>query len=191
MAIDSKPIPSQVTQYTDAMALAAAVAGGLVDATEALAAAVAGGLVDATGALAAAVAGGLVDATGAVAATETALQATQVEIEARSNVNRFIPPDLLQKHPGVAKAFASVSAGGLLNDTPYNLASLTDNGVGDRTLVWDTDFSTATYKLTYGWSEIVGASAYAYFDASTALVGSANLLVSSDIGTYVVAFGDQ
>ena len=38
MAIDSKPIPTQVTQYTDAMALAASVAGGLVTAAQSFAA---------------------------------------------------------------------------------------------------------------------------------------------------------
>ena len=72
-------------------------------------------------------------------------QADQAAIEAETNENTYIPPDLARHIPGVAKAWVMVDADGTMLSQYYNMTSVTDTGVGDRTMVWDTDFSTASY----------------------------------------------
>ena len=32
----------------------------------------------------------------------------------------------------------------------FNVTSITDNGVGDYTVTWDTDFANANYSVTFG-----------------------------------------
>ena len=83
-----------------------------------------------------------VDATASAAVwRQGVIQATQAALEAETNEDTCVPPDLIKHSPGVAKAWCTISAAGLLNSPDYNIASITDTGVGDRTIVIDTDFS--------------------------------------------------
>jgi hypothetical protein len=79
-----------------------------------------------------------------------AVAATQAEMEAASATGdaAFVTPGRTQYHPGVAKAWVQVPANGVITTSAsnsYNVASVTDNGTGDRTVVVDTDFSNTTY----------------------------------------------
>ena len=51
-------------------------------------------------------------------------------------------------HRGVAKSWVSIASSGAREDPYYNIASITDTGTGDRTVVIDTDHSTDTYVVT-------------------------------------------
>ena len=92
---------------------------------------------------------------GAVCAFEDAAggpsQADQAAIEGETNEDTYIPPDLLKHHPGVAKVwFSAESVGTWAINTSYNLTSLTDNGSGDGTATFATDFSGAYYAYAGG-----------------------------------------
>lgn len=90
----------------------------------------------------------------AIAALATDIpQATQSAIEAETDEDTYIPPDLLKHHPGAAKfwcKFDGTSAGPITPDLDYNVVDVTDNGTGDYTINIDTDFSTADYS-PYGF----------------------------------------
>ena len=75
-------------------------------------------------------------------------QATQTALEGETDEDTYAPPDLIKHSPGVAKGWCHIAAAGTLNSPDYNVASVTDTGVGDRTVVWDTDFSTAVYAAS-------------------------------------------
>ena len=58
--------------------------------------------------------------------------ATDAEIKAGSDVDAYVPPDLLSRHPGVAVAWGRVSSDGTLDTTDsYNVSS-TSRTVGDE-----------------------------------------------------------
>jgi len=75
-------------------------------------------------------------------------QANQAAIEAETNQDTYVPPDLMKYHPGVAKAWCRVSVSQALESPNYNIDSVTDNGTGDYTPVFGTDFSSAVYVPT-------------------------------------------
>ena len=75
-------------------------------------------------------------------------QAVQSDIEAETNQDTYIPPDLMKHHPGVAKAWVQVPADGVVTPSAansYNVDSVCDDGTGDRTVVVTTAFSNTTY----------------------------------------------
>jgi len=74
-------------------------------------------------------------------------QATIAEIEAQDNVDKYVSPDLLHRHPGVAKAFCVIEGVGSLQAGSHNVASITDTGTGDSTVVIATDFSGSGYTV--------------------------------------------
>ena len=129
-------------------------------------------------------------------------QANQAAIEARTNQDTYIPPDMLQYHDGVAKAWSRTQSwpGSGSNFTiidSYNVVSIADNGNGLFTLTWDTDFSTANAYVNGGWGSegrVIGPSS----NASQAVGSSQNTAVIGDSGARTdsdpimfVAFGDQ
>jgi hypothetical protein len=75
-------------------------------------------------------------------------QATQAAIEAETNEDTYIPPDLIKHTPGAAKAWVNFNGTGTpAISASYNVTSITDNGTGDYTVVWDTDFSGSDYAV--------------------------------------------
>lgn len=98
----------------------------------------------------------------------------------------------------VVKAWAAVAvAGGVPSVTDsFNVASITDNDVGDFTLVWDRDFANATYAWA-GTTE--GPTAYTICGGASfsKAVGSLRYFQSATDGTgrdfphNITAIGDQ
>ena len=82
-------------------------------------------------------------------------QANQAAIEAETDENTYIPPDLLVHHPGVAKVWCQVNATGTLESPSYGVSSVTDTGVGDMTVVFTTAFSTAVISGA-GSGDVIG-----------------------------------
>jgi len=75
-------------------------------------------------------------------------QSVQADIEAETNENKYIPADLLHFSPGMAKGWINVPANGVVTPSAansYNVASVTDSGVGARITLWATDFDNTTY----------------------------------------------
>jgi len=134
--------------------------------------------------------------------------ATQAEMEAGTALTSFVTPGRSAFHPGSAKAWCMIEQNGTLSGTSYpdvfNIDSVTDTGTGDRTVVWDTDFSSADYVMLS--TAAGGISQYHVNVPAAALaswaVGSLQMTVCRDTnynGTptaideahCVVAFGDQ
>lgn len=125
--------------------------------------------------------------------------ADQSEMEAASSSTRTVTPDVLHYHPGVAKAWAYVSESGgdYTLEESYNVSGITDNGTGDVTVTWDTDFSSADYAAIPAPHRSGSATSAM---ANSQLAGSVDVEIvrvesdsaaSIDTSFSVVAFGDQ
>ena len=124
-------------------------------------------------------------------------QATQSDIEARTNQDTYIAPDMLHFHAGVAKTWVYFPATGvtgtLTNNNSYNITELTDTNVGVRTIEIATAFSNSTYAPM--GSGDLGPSrgvSVTIVDANTVLLQTYN--TSSTLTDYAGAFsahGDQ
>lgn len=79
-------------------------------------------------------------------------QAVQADIEAETNENTYIPPDLIKHAPGFAKVWVhfDASTGTPLITDSYGVSSLTDNGVGLTTINFDANFSALGSQCPVG-----------------------------------------
>ena len=124
-------------------------------------------------------------------------QATQAEAEAESNVDKYIPPDLIKNSPGVAKVWArwEQTGGTHTMGASYNMTSIVDGGAaGYSDLTFATDFSSGEYSIT-GSAE---AAAIFMMESGSAAAGTLTVRFSDVDGTYtdvthasVAIFGDQ
>lgn len=128
--------------------------------------------------------------------------ASQAEMEAASSTTVYASPGRTQYHPGVAKAWITFNGTG----TPavraaYNVdSSITDNGTGDYTVSWTTDFSSINYCIA---AFCAGSASDSYVaseggSGSNPAVGSIRVQCQQTNGTQVdqefvmiTAFGDQ
>jgi len=122
-------------------------------------------------------------------------QATQSDIEAETNQDTYIPPDLLKYHPGIAKTWADISQPG----TPsvngcgsYNVASVCDVSIGQTNILHATDMSSVDYARTANTGSL-----HAYIigcDTTAALMRVATKnachAVEDSGDVQVMAFGD-
>jgi len=76
-------------------------------------------------------------------------QAVQSAIEAETNEDTYLPPDLIKHSPGVAKVWCRWEQQGAHSiAASYNMDSVTDSGAaGGTDLLYDIDFSTVNYAL--------------------------------------------
>ena len=129
-------------------------------------------------------------------------QANQAAIEAETDENTYVPPDLLKHHPGIAKGWAVVdgdAGGGASLLASHNVTSVTDNGAGDYTITWDTDFSSADYMVTINVFDSGGVLATQYQRVISQTAGAVRIECRETSGgtltdvdkLYVAAFGDQ
>ena len=103
------------------------------------------------------------------------------DFSAGSNVDKYIPPDLLQKHYGVAKAWVNVASAGTEAAPSYNICSVTDTGTGDRTTIFDIDFDNVGFNI-HGLSDSNAGSIYAERTA----VGSSRFVTLNNAATPTV-----
>lgn len=122
-------------------------------------------------------------------------QASQAEIEAESDVDKYIPPDLARFIPGAAKAYCTVASDGTLQSNSYNITSAAKDSTGVYTITLDDDFSNTDYVVA-ALAEVGGGS-FRYVSVSDIAVGSFKIRTSDsdpnvfDTPFHVVAFGDQ
>ena len=123
-------------------------------------------------------------------------EATQAAVEAETAEATFVPPDLVKNSPGVAKGWCRITAVGALEAPDYNVDSVTDTGLGDRSIVWGTDFSTSVYTCVAQLAEDTTASSQITIMFSSFAVGSVRHTIRAagalnDFTTSVHAMGDQ
>ena len=115
-------------------------------------------------------------------------QATQAEVEAESNVDKYIPPDLINFHPGVAKGWVVYNqvANSIL--VSLNVSSITDTAAGQFDVLWDTDFSSANFAVALS---VRYNSPNAQENNYNAAGGTRVYTVGDYTRNYVISFGDQ
>lgn len=131
-------------------------------------------------------------ATGGLAA------ATQAEMEAASSNTVAATPGRTQNHPGVAKGWARFDVAGTASAS-YNLTSITDNGAGDWTVTWATDFSSANYAIAVNVENNTGTAVEHAATEINAPAGTTTVRSLNDAGTatdpagqiHIIVHGDQ
>ena len=115
-------------------------------------------------------------------------QATQAEVEAESNVDKYIPPDLINFHPGVAKGWVVYNqvANSIL--VSLNVSSITDTAAGQFDVLWDTDFSSANFAVALS---VRYNSPNPQENNYNAAGGTRVYTVGDYTRNYVISFGDQ
>ena len=126
--------------------------------------------------------------------------ATQAQQETGTSVIAPVTPGRQQFHPSAAKVWVVF---GWVANVPtvigsYNLTSLTDEGVGDVTFVFATDFSGATYSWALGGSTVTTDIRWAWNSGAAPAAGSfrasyTNTSQANVDGTWASAvfYGDQ
>jgi hypothetical protein len=79
-------------------------------------------------------------------AASSVSQANQAALEAETNEDTYVPPDLVRHSPGVAKVWCQIVQNGSLASPDYGVASVTDTATGNRTIVFTTAFSSIVYS---------------------------------------------
>jgi len=74
------------------------------------------------------------------------VEATQAQVEAETAGALYVPPDLVTNSPGVAKAWVKFTMAAV-STVSFNVASVTDAGLGDFIINWEPDFSSANYVV--------------------------------------------
>lgn len=121
-------------------------------------------------------------------------QATQAALEAETNEDTYVPPDLIKHSPGVAKVWCRINAAGTTADASYNVASIDDNGSGDRGINFTTVFSSSNYAIV---GTIMADDDDRENQYYTILAGSVENIIHNDAGinvdqiTGTAIFGDQ
>lgn len=126
--------------------------------------------------------------------TTAPVTASQAEQETGTEAAKFVTPAIQEFHQSAAKGWVLfVGTGTPAISASYNVASITDNGVGNYDIVWDTDFSTANYCIVgSALNDAAGISFPALLttDANIKTFNNANAL--TDLSqVHAVAFGDQ
>ena len=117
---------------------------------------------------------------------------TNVKVTA-TEIATFIGTDT-DTRAGVAKAWCRITDAGLLESPDYGVASITDTGTGNRTIVWDTAFSSTVYVITSSNNlSNSGANIIINDTFATGSVRHRIYIGSSliDASTGVAAYGDQ
>jgi hypothetical protein len=131
----------------------------------------------------------------AIAALETvSVQATQAAIEAETDENTYIPPDLIKHSPGVSKAFVRVLSTGSIVSGSYNITSTAKNSTGDYNVTFNVDFSNTNYLTLL---VLFAATGQISNDLSTNTVTARHLRTTDSSGSNIdaafglSAYGDQ
>ena len=130
---------------------------------------------------------------GIVAASETASGiielATTTEVQTGTDTTRAVTPASLHSAIIVPKGwvnFTMVGAGGTIKQS-HNVSSLTDVGVGNYRVVWDSDFASA-YQCTLASAALSGTTTFSNIGAASAqTAGQSAIVCANTAGTLVDA----
>ena len=73
-------------------------------------------------------------------------QASTVEITTPSDVDKYVPPDLMKHHHGVAKAWAALTSAGSVEDS-HGVSGVSNPSTGTRVISWSTNFGDGDYAI--------------------------------------------
>lgn len=128
-------------------------------------------------------------------------QATQAAIEAETNEDTYIPPDLLKHNPGVAKAWCRFASNGTLESPSHNVSGVVRNSVGDYTVSFTVAFSSAVYvasAICQYTGSVSNSNTVVRHETVAPVAGAYRLQVMAsangvlqDSETSIVFFGDQ
>jgi len=132
----------------------------------------------------------------AMAASTAVAAATVAEMVAASSTTVYATPGRTQNHPGVAKVVVKIETDGSLVAGSYGVTSVDDDGTGDRTINFSTDFANINYIATNAqFSNNTAAIGYMFL---TNVEGSVQLLVRNldtdtlaDFGSTSTFYGLQ
>lgn len=109
--------------------------------------------------------------------------ATQAEVKAESATRVSTAANMLY-HPGVQKAWVSLTGSGTaIIKSDYNVSSIIDNGTGDYTVNFDSNFLNVNYSFTFGTEAGSGSTLVATVDQGTIAVSSINIEVKTNTAT--------
>lgn len=84
----------------------------------------------------------------AMAASDAVAQASQAETEDESNVDKYVPPDLINFSPGVSKGMVYVVNDGTHTAaSAVNITSTAKSSTGIYLITWASDFGSSNYIM--------------------------------------------
>jgi hypothetical protein len=123
-----------------------------------------------------------------------ASQANQAAIEAATDENTYIPPDLLIHSRGVTKVWCHIIANGTLSAPDHGVSTVGDSGTGDRDINFTTAFSDADIAIA---GEILANDNERECQYHTLQTGDVQHVIHNDAGVAVdqitgtIMCGDQ
>lgn len=133
------------------------------------------------------------------AAADVYQATTQAQQESASANTVFVTPGTQHHHPTAVKGWVNFDGTGTPSiKASRNVASITDNGTGNYTVVWDTDFSSATYGVvvsagvsgTRVLTDLLGSGSQATTGSQVFCFGTTGLGVDPTV-VCMLACGDQ
>jgi len=124
-------------------------------------------------------------------------QADQAALEAETDEDTYVPPDLVKHSPGVAKAWCYIIANGTEQSPSYNVGTVGDDGTGDRNVGFTVAFSSAVYANVAGWYDIQSAGIHYFMQFQGLATGSIDIRTRDadaalvDAAHFSAHFGDQ
>lgn len=125
--------------------------------------------------------------------------ATSAEVKTGTEAAKYVAPSTMIGHEGVIKGWVVFNGTGTVDTTPdykYNVSGIVDNGTGDYTITWDTDFGSANYACVATAGAGTGTQLFAW--CTTFAAGSVNVLNADHNGSprdsnpvSVIAIGDR
>ena len=131
--------------------------------------------------------------------------ASQAEMETGTDTAKFVTPGRQHHHPAHPKAWVTFDAASVTgtNDltgvgASYNITGVVDNGTGDYTVNWATDFSGVEYCVVATALVAPGGATVIHADTGSQAAGSIDIRAQSTAGgiadpdtVFVAALGDH
>jgi hypothetical protein len=120
-------------------------------------------------------------------------QANEDEIEDEAEEDKYIPPNLMRRVPGVCKGYCTVALDGTLQANSHNVASSARGSTGTYTVTWATDFGNNNYACVgtpeYNENHVRLQNTVAVGTVTIQVLDNSHSLADSPF--HVAAFGDQ
>jgi hypothetical protein len=125
--------------------------------------------------------------------------ASAAEVKTGTDTEKAVPTASIIGHEGVAKGWAVFApiggTGAITAADSFNVSGITDNGTGDFTIAWDTDFGSANYAVASAC--LTSGTVFTHIVARAAgtvqinTVTSTNGTVNDPTDISIIALGDR
>lgn len=126
--------------------------------------------------------------------------ASGADVLAGTEASKFVVPSTMISHQGVVKGWIEFNGTGTIATTDsFNVSGIVDNGTGDYTVTWDTDFASANYAVVCSHIDDNGTTpTYGQIAYYNKLAGSVDIKTGDNSGSFVdvasvsvIAIGDR